>query len=311
MPSVASEEAVATFGTVLCAIFHGWHCPAEQVPGAQEWPQAPQLFASVWRSRQALPHWERPVLHDHPQVAAAPDPVQVAVAPEGAVHGVHDVPHVCGLVSSAQPAPHAWNPPLHDQAQAKVEPEGAHDAVALAGGVQGVQEEPQVATLVSSAQADPQAWKPELHAQPQDPEPEHVALALAGAVQGVQDEPQLCGLVSSAQVVEAPDPHRWCPASQATPQEPPLHAGLPCATVVVQVLPQPPQLSTSVAASTHALLQASRVDGHVNPHEYVPPEARHVAVAYWGVEQGEHEVPQLSGLELLAHVADEPLPQAW
>jgi hypothetical protein len=122
VPSLANETAEETFGVVLWAIVHGWHWPAEQVPGAQEWPQAPQLFVSVFRSRHALPHWERPVLHDHPQVAAVPAPVQVALAPEGGVQGEHDAPHVSGLVSSAQiaeaPAPHVWNPALHDQAHA-------------------------------------------------------------------------------------------------------------------------------------------------------------------------------------------------
>jgi hypothetical protein len=61
---------------------------------------------------------------------------------------------------------------------------------------------------------------------------------------------------------------------------PPLQTGLPLATVVVHALPQPPQLSTSLAAFTHWLPQVRSVAGQVNPHAYgPPPTGEHVAVA--------------------------------
>jgi hypothetical protein len=74
------------------------------------------------------------------QLNAQAVPLHVAVPFDGAVHAVHEFPHVLTDVLSAQAFPQAWNPLL------QVNPHDVplHVAVPLVGAVHAVHEPPHV-----------------------------------------------------------------------------------------------------------------------------------------------------------------------
>src|SRR5262249_47296436 len=87
-----------------------------------------------------LSQFANPGLHASPHDT----PSHVAPAFAGALHAVHDPPHVCGLTLLAHALPHAWKPALH----AKRHCPEAHDAVAFMTSGQRVLQPPQWVTLV-------------------------------------------------------------------------------------------------------------------------------------------------------------------
>ena len=118
-------------------------------------------------------------------------PLHVGEALAGAVHAVHDEPHVAMSMLLTHTPPHRWKPALH--AKPHVVP--SHVVVALAGaGAQGAHRVPHELVLVLLRHRPPQRWNPGLHVKPQMPAA-HVAVALTGALQAVVQLPQKAGSV--------------------------------------------------------------------------------------------------------------------
>jgi hypothetical protein len=81
-------------------------------------------------------------------------PLQVAVALNGVLHGVHEVPQLLTAVLLTQLSPQRWWPSAHES------PQLLPSQVATAFGTVGhaVHDAPHVATSVLLTQAPPQRW---------------------------------------------------------------------------------------------------------------------------------------------------------
>jgi hypothetical protein len=134
---------------------------------------------------QAIPH--------------VPADVHVAVPPPplGSVHGVHDVPHVIGLVLSAQVSPHAWKEPVQLIPHVFI----AHVAEPCVGTGQAFPHEPQfvaldvVSTQLPLHELSVAGEQPSVHAplEQSGVEPEHCNVH----VPHVCDEPRSASQPSS------------------------------------------------------------------------------------------------------------------
>ena len=89
---------------------------------------------------------------------------------------------------------------------------------------------------------------------------------------------------------------------------PAVHTGTAWATGVAHWLPHAPQLPTSICTSRQALLHRVKPALHVKSQAYEVPVVAQVATPLRGEPHGEQEVPQVSMLLSLAHVADAPTP---
>jgi hypothetical protein len=89
----------------------------------------------------------------HPALQATPHevPSHVAEPFAGAAHGVHELPHVAGLVFETHWLPHAWEPGL----QATPHDVPLQVATPFAGTGHGVHEPPQVVTEAFVTHCEP------------------------------------------------------------------------------------------------------------------------------------------------------------
>jgi hypothetical protein len=143
-------------GEPVMGSVHGWQMPAEHVPPPHEWPQVPQLFASVCRSKHVVVVPQR--LSPDGQLGVQPPEPHVALPPVGTGHAAQlfDWQALALLVTHVPASRH--EPPGHTQLPPAqlVPPE------------QACEHPPQLLSSVcSSTHAPEQVEYPLLHVNPQ------------------------------------------------------------------------------------------------------------------------------------------------